>query len=192
MTDQDPVTEYPGEIRVLIDPERIAERVRELAARLEADLERLEGEVTLVPVMTGSMLFTSDLIRHLKRPLRIAPVTVQSYPGSSTRSRGARLQTPLPEALRGTHVVIVDDILDSGGTLATLRRLIGAVEPSSIRACVLLRKNVDHDDSAICEHAGFDIPDEFVVGYGLDYDGLYRNLPYIGTLPSSLIGGEEP
>lgn len=190
MTDQDPVTEYPGEIRVLIDPERIAERVRELAARLEADLERLEGEVTLVPVMTGSMLFTSDLIRHLKRPLRIAPVTVQSYPGSSTRSRGARLQTPLPEALRGTHVVIVDDILDSGGTLATLRRLIGAVEPSSIRACVLLRKNVDHDDSAICEHAGFDIPDEFVVGYGLDYDGLYRNLPYIGTLPSSLIGGE--
>ncbi len=180
-------SEFPGEIRVLIDADKIAERVQELAGRLESDLDQLDGEVTLVPVMTGSMLFTSDLIRHMRRPVRIAPVTVQSYPGSSTKSRGARLQTPIPDALRGTHVVIIDDILDSGGTLATLRRLMKAVEPTSVRACVLLRKNVDHDDSAICEHAGFDIPDEFVVGYGLDYDGLYRNLPFIGTLPEAMI-----
>jgi hypoxanthine phosphoribosyltransferase len=183
--------EFPGEIKVLIDEQTIAERVNDLANRLEKDLDELEGEVTLVPVMTGSMLFTSDLIRHLQRPVRIAPVTVQSYPGSSTRSRGARLQTPIPDALRGTHVVIIDDILDSGGTLAVLRRLIKAVEPRSVRACVLLRKNVDHDASAVCEYAGFDIPDKFVVGYGLDYDGLYRNLPFIGTLPADMINKDD-
>ena len=181
---------FSDEIKILIDERRIAERVQELAATLEEALDALDGPVTLVPVMTGSMLFTSDLIRHMNRPMRIAPVTVQSYPGSSTRSRGARLQTPLPDALRGTNVVIVDDILDSGGTLATLRRLIGAVEPASIMACVLLRKNVEHDDSAVCEHAGFDIPDKFVVGYGLDYDGLYRNLPFIGILPGHLVEEE--
>jgi hypoxanthine phosphoribosyltransferase len=182
---------FHEEIKVLIDADRIAERVRELADRLEDDLDRLSGPVTLVPVMTGSMLFTSDLIRHLQRPVRIAPVTVQSYPGSATQSRGARLQTPIPEALRGTHVVLIDDILDSGGTLAVLRRLMKAVEPASVRACVLLRKNVEHDVSAICEYTGFDIPDKFVVGYGLDYDGLYRNLPFIGTLPGHLVGKEE-
>ena len=135
MTDTTPDERFSDEIKILIDEGRIAERVQELAAALEEALDALDGPVTLVPVMTGSMLFTSDLIRHMNRPMRIAPVTVQSYPGSSTRSRGARLQTPLPDALRGTNVVIVDDILDSGGTLATLRRLIGAVEPASITAC---------------------------------------------------------
>lgn len=184
--------DFPGEIKVLIDQQQIAERVRILAERLEKDLDQLAGPVTLVPVMTGSMLFTSDLIRHMQRPVRIAPVTVQSYPGASTRSRGARLQTPIPDALRGTHVVIIDDILDSGGTLAVLRRLVQAVEPLSVRACVLLRKNVEHDVSAICEYTGFDIPDEFVVGYGLDHDGLYRNLRFIGVLPMGMLPEEGP
>lgn len=180
-------TEFPGEIPVLIDEQRIAHRVRELADELQRDLAELEGPITLVPVMTGSMLFVSDLIRNLMHPLRIAPVTVQSYPGAATRSRGARLQTPIPDALRNTHVLIIDDILDSGGTMAILRRLVQAVDPLSIRACVLLKKNVTHNDDAICEYAGFDIPDEFVVGYGLDHDGLYRNLPYIGVLPEQRV-----
>lgn len=175
---------FPGSIPVLIDEKKIAERVLELAGELGRDLDALDGPVTLVPVMTGSMLFVSDLIRNLMHPLRIAPVTVQSYPGEATRSRGARLQTPIPDALRGTHVLIIDDILDSGGTLSILRRLVEAVDPLSIRACVLLRKNVTHEDAAVCEYVGFDIPDEFVVGYGLDHDGLYRNLPYIGVLPA--------
>jgi hypoxanthine phosphoribosyltransferase len=178
---------FPGEIPVLIDADRIAARVLELANELERDLAPLDGPVTLVPVMTGSMLFVSDLIRNLMHPLRIAPVTVQSYPGEATRSRGARLQTPIPDALRGTHVLIIDDILDSGGTMAILRRLVQAVDPLSIRACVLLRKNVAHEEEAVCEYTGFEIPDEFVVGYGLDYDGLYRNLPYIGVLPAQIL-----
>ena len=171
-----------GNITVLIDEDRIARRVAELATRIESDLAALEGEITLVPIMTGSMLFVSDLIRRLKLPLRIAPVTVQSYPGTATTSRGAHLQTPIPEVLRDSHVVLVDDILDSGGTLSMLRRLVEAVEPRSIRACVLLDKQVERSHEVGCEYAGFEIADEFVVGYGLDHDGLYRNLPYIGTL----------
>ena len=170
------------DIPVLIDAEQIASRVSQLASQLEVDLRNLEGEVTLVPVMTGSMLFVSDLIRELKIPLRIEPVTVQSYPGTATHSRGARLQTPIPEVLRNTHVVIIDDILDSGGTLSVLRKLVSAVEPQSVRACVLLRKSVTRSHDVECEYSGFDIPDEFVVGYGLDYDGFHRNLPYIGSL----------
>jgi hypoxanthine phosphoribosyltransferase len=177
---------FPDSVRSLIDEEQIAARVKELAEEIEQHFEALDGPVTLVPVMTGSMLFTSDLIRHIQRPLRIAPVTVQSYPGTAMQSRGARLQTPVPEALRATNVLIVDDILDSGGTLAMLRRLVQAVEPLSIRACVLLRKSVEHDASAVCEFVGFDIPDKFVVGYGLDHDGLYRNLPFIGAIGDSL------
>lgn len=170
------------DIPVLIGAGKIAARVSELAEELERNLAELEGEVTLVPVMTGSMLFVSDLIRELKIPMRIEPVTVQSYPGTATRSRGARLQTPIPEVLRNTHVVIVDDILDSGGTLSVLRKLLGAVEPRSVRACVLLKKSVTRSHDVECEHFGFEIPDEFVVGYGLDYDGFHRNLPYIGSL----------
>ena len=170
------------DVRILIDQDRIAERVSELALELERELGSRDGDVTLVPVMTGSMLFVADLIRQLRIPIRIEPVTVQSYPGTATHSRGARLQTPVPEVLRDKHVLIVDDILDSGGTLSVLRRLIGAVGPKSVRACVLLSKDVPRSHEVACEHSGFDIPDEFVVGYGLDYDGLHRNLPYIGVL----------
>lgn len=180
--EKNPNTIDQGDITVLIDEARIAARVAQLASQIERDLGPLEGEITLVPIMTGSMLFVSDLIRRLKLPLRIAPVTVQSYPGTATTSRGAHLQTPIPEVLRDSHVVLVDDILDSGGTLSMLRRLVEAVEPRSIRACVLLDKQVERSHEVGCEYAGFEIADEFVVGYGLDHDGLYRNLPYIGTL----------
>ena len=106
------INQHPEDIPVLIDADRIAQRVSELATELERDLGTLDAEVTLVPVMTGSMLFVSDLIRQLRIPMRIEPVTVQSYPGTATHSRGARLQTPIPEVLRGTHVVIVDDIFE--------------------------------------------------------------------------------
>ena len=183
MNDKDlPERQTGSEISVLIDRERIAQRVSELALELEEELGSQEGDVILVPVMTGSMLFVADLIRQLRIPIRIEPVTVQSYPGNATHSRGARLQTPVPEVLRDKHVLIVDDILDSGGTMSVLRKLIGAVEPRSIRSCVLLSKMVPRDHAVECEYSGFDIPDEFVVGYGLDYDGLHRNLPYIGVL----------
>ena len=146
------------DITVLIDRDRIAQRVAELALELEKELGSHDGDVTLVPVMTGSMLFVADLIRQLRIPVRIEPVTVQSYPGTATHSRGARLQTPVPEVLRDKHVLIVDDILDSGGTMSVLRKLIGAVEPRSIRSCVLLNKMVTRSHEVECEYSGFSPP----------------------------------
>lgn len=179
--------------RVLIERARIAERVREMGRGLAADLEREVREeghggddhpdrVVLVPVLTGAMVFGADLIREMPVRMSIRVVAVSSYPGEATRSMGARLKGALPQDLRGRHVVIVDDILDSGQTLGMLEELVLEQEPASFRACVLLRKDVERKAEPTVEYIGFDIPDEFVVGYGLDFDGFYRNLPDIVTL----------
>jgi hypoxanthine phosphoribosyltransferase len=118
--------------------------------------------------------------------LSLGLVAVSSYPGKSLASKGAVIQSELPADLAGTHVVVVDDILDSGQTLELVRRIIAAQKPASIRACVLLRKDVRRlattPDKQLAEYVGFDIPDEFVVGYGLDYNGFYRNYPEIAAL----------
>jgi hypoxanthine phosphoribosyltransferase len=175
---------------VLIDRHRIAARVRELggrvAADLSADLRREgsdEGRVVLIPVLTGSIVFAADLIRELPLKLSLGVVAVSSYPGKSMESKGARIRGDLPPDLTGRHVVILDDILDSGQTLALIKSLVQEQRPASVRLCVLLRKQRPGVAHAVeADYVGFDIPDEFVVGYGLDYDGYYRNHPDIVTL----------
>jgi hypoxanthine phosphoribosyltransferase len=168
----------------LIDRDRIARRVAAMAAEINRDLQELEpaGEIVLVSVLTGSIIFLADLIRHLPQKLSIEVVTVSSYPGATTESRGAEIVSPLAGKLYGRHVLLVDDILDSGGTLRTLRRELAKQKPASLRACVLLRKKREAALATPCEYVGFDIPDVFVVGYGLDYNNYYRNLPDIATL----------
>ncbi|MEN0021593.1 MAG: phosphoribosyltransferase family protein, partial [Planctomycetota bacterium] len=187
--------------RVLVGRDRINARVRELAGELSLALRRdagiaessqdaeVEG-VVLVPILTGALVFTADLIRELPLKLSLEMMAVSSYAGRTTTSRGAELRRAISGDLRGKHVVIVDDILDSGRTLKLVREVIGEHEPASVRAVVLLEKP---DVERVCEpgdvvggsfaeHIGFAIPNEFVVGYGLDYDGHYRNLPDIATL----------
>jgi hypoxanthine phosphoribosyltransferase len=172
---------------ILIDREQIAERVQEMARAIAADFRRdsrgqADPQLTIIAVLTGSLVFLADLVRHLPVMVRLRLVTVSSYPGSATTSQGPRLEGPLPGDLSGQHVLIVDDILDSGKTLRFVRHLLVQRNPASLRSCMLLRKMIP---SAMAEHAdyvGFDIPDAFVVGYGLDYDGYYRNLPDVVTL----------
>ncbi len=175
--------------KVIISRERLAERIKALAAEIAHDLEGLEdeGEIVLVPILTGSIIFLADLIRQLPQKVRIALVTVDSYPGRSRNSQGARIVGALPDDLAGKHVLIVDDILDSGGTLQLIRRELARRRPSSLRACVLLRKQRASAMETPCEYVGFDIPDVFVVGYGLDYNNYYRNLPEIGTLKPEVL-----
>ena len=171
--------------RVLVTAEAIAERVGELAEELGRGLAEAGADddgIVLMPVMTGSMLFVSDLVRRLPHKLRLELALVSSYPGTAQESQGAKLTMPLPTELAGRHVVLVDDILDSGGTIRFLRQELAKQSPASLRSIVLLRKPRPDAADVACEHVGFEIPDEFVVGYGLDFDGLYRNLPYIGTL----------
>ncbi|MFO0873106.1 MAG: phosphoribosyltransferase family protein [Phycisphaerales bacterium] len=112
---------------------------------------------------------------------RIGVTTVSSYPGKSTESQGVSMVGDLPPGLAGRHVLVVDDALDSGRTLGA-RATIAAQGPATLRTCVLLRKQVPSALATPCDYVGFDIPDVFVVGYGLDYDDHYRNLPYVGVL----------
>ncbi|MBL8763041.1 MAG: hypoxanthine phosphoribosyltransferase [Phycisphaerae bacterium] len=182
--------------RVLIDRSRIARRVGEMGEQIARDIESeiaghpvapagAEPRVVLVPILTGSLVFVADLIRRMPLKLSVQLMTVSSYPGKTTQSQGVTLQGEMPRGLAGAHVLVVDDILDSGRTLGMVRREIEGQRPASLRLAVLLRKRLAGGPRAVdvsVEHVGFDIEDEFVVGYGLDFDGYYRNLPDIVTL----------
>ncbi|MDP6986989.1 MAG: phosphoribosyltransferase family protein [Phycisphaerales bacterium] len=176
--------------RILIDRDSIADRVEQLGSHLVADLGSVadQSRLMVVPVMTGSLFFTADLMRHLPLAFRIQPVTVSSYPGASTTSQGIKETSRMPEGIEGMTVLVVDDILDSGRTLEHLRVSMLNAGAADVRFCVLLRKDVPRVVEVECHYVGFDIPDSFVVGYGLDYDGLYRNVPDIAVMK----GGPRP
>ena len=181
---------------VLISRGDIADRVAATARRITSDLggtsdaavgvsQEAAPALTIIPILTGSIIFVADLIREMPMPMQIHLVSVTSYPGRSTSSRGATIRnelTNLPETLTGADVLVVDDILDTGRTLTMVRDLIGGRSPRSLRTCVLLRKRTAGVEQPPVDYACFDIPDRFVVGYGLDYDNRYRNLPDIVTL----------
>jgi len=163
--------------RVLVTREEIARRVTELGREISAAYEG--RDITIVAVLTGSLIFLADLIRQLPNRIRIFPISVSSYPGANTESQGPRLGA-MPQLPAG-DVLIVDDILDTGQTLDALvshcRRHV-----ASVRACVLLNKKRKMPRHVQADFTGFDIGEEFVVGYGLDFDNLYRNLPDIHEL----------
>lgn len=166
--------------RMLIDESSIARRVRELG--LELAQEYADGkDVVLIAVLTGAIVFAADLMRAIPTRVAISMVDVSSY-GAATVSQGAVLASTLPKNLAGKHVIIVDEVLDSGGTLRLLREKLTPLGVASLRACVLLRKQREPALSTQCEMIGFDIPDVFVVGYGLDFNDEFRNMPFVGVL----------
>ena len=171
--------------RVLVRRERIARRVAELGRDL-ADCYA-DTEPTLLAVLTGSLVFLADLMRHLPVMMRLELAWVSSYPARATTSQGVRLISPpadeLAARLRGRHVLIVDDILDTGATLRLLRDLAADAGADSVRSCVLFRKDRPHcAGRPKADFVGFEIDDAFVVGCGLDFDGRYRNLPDLCVL----------
>lgn len=169
--------------RIIIPRERIAARVAELAARIARDMD--DTPLTLAAVMTGSIIFVSDLIRQLPIPMKIRLVSISSYPGTATQSQGVRVLSPMTCRFDGQQVLLVDDILDSGRTLATAVEQLRQVGAESVKTCVLLRKPSTRRAPAgmdTADYVGFDIEDQFVVGYGLDHGDYYRNLPDIAVL----------
>ena len=175
--------------RVLISKGQIARRVKELAEQITRDLTRqsaTEPEITIVPILTGGLVFCADLIRHLPIKMKIGLLTVSSYPGASIRTQGSQIVGQQVGDLRGRHVLLLDDILDSGGTVRLVVPLLHELHAASVKVCVLLRKDRPSAKDAQADYVGFEIPDEFVVGYGLDYDNYYRNLPEIVTLRSDV------
>ena len=178
--------------RVLFSREQLERRVRELAAAITADHAAGDGadapEVTIVPLLTGAMIFCADLIRSIPLPMKIGLMTVSSYPGTSVRSQGVSVLSKQMGDLAGRHVVLLDDILDSGQTIRAVVPILKEMGAASVRVCVLLRKDRPEARQTQCDYVGFDIPDEFVVGYGLDFDDLYRNLPEVVVLKREVIG----
>jgi hypoxanthine phosphoribosyltransferase len=173
---------------VLDDIERILFHEQTILSRLDALAQEItavyrEQELTVIAVLNGSLIFAADLLRRLPLPLKLDCISVSSYHGG-TESSGTvtfdQLSTP---DITGRHVLIVDDILDSGRTLhAICARLRSAAQPKTVRVCVLLRKRRPRAEELEADFVGFDIDDEFVIGYGLDYQERYRNLPFVGVL----------
>lgn len=172
---------------ILIRKERIAERVKEMGARIAASYDDDCACITIVAILSGAVIFLADLIRHIPREMKLALITVSSYAGTTTVSRGAKIVQDLDTDLRGADVLIVDDILDTGNTLRLVQQAIADHNPASIKTAVLLRKPGKAPADVTADFVGFDIEDSFVVGYGLDYDDLYRNYPHIATLQPAAI-----
>jgi len=166
--------------RVLFDEATILQRLDELAAEISADYRN--RELTVIAVLNGSIIFMADLLRRIPLPLKLDCLSVASYHGGTVTSGEIVFrQAALPD-VQGRHILVLDDILDSGNTLAAIRDKLAAEQPRSIKVCVLLRKVKDRQRRVDADYVGFNIGDEFVVGYGLDYMEQYRNLSCIGVL----------
>ena len=181
-------TDLHGDIgQILLTEAQIAGKVVELGARISFDYA--DRPVTLVSVLKGSLPFMADLMRAIERPLRIDLMEVSSYGGSSTESSGlVRILKDLSASIEGEDVLIVEDIIDTGLTLNYLIRYLRGKNPASLRICTLLDKPARRLVEIKVDYIGFTIPDQFVVGYGLDYGELYRNLRYVGVLRPEVYG----
>jgi hypoxanthine phosphoribosyltransferase len=175
---------------VLITAERIQERVEQLARQIAADYAG--RQLTIIGVLTGSLMFLADLVRRLDLPLRIGLIQASSYRGASTTPGELRLQPELMPSVRGRHVLLLDDILDTGQTLAHLVQHFQSLETASLRVAILLRKKGRQKIPVEPDYCGFEIPDTFVVGYGLDFNDEYRNLPYVAELSQAEENASEP
>jgi hypoxanthine phosphoribosyltransferase len=167
-------------MKVLLSADDIQRRVAEMARQIAADYHG--QSVTIVGVLTGCLMFLADLVRHLDLPLRIALLQASSYRGAATTPGAFRIGPELLPDLRGRHVLLLDDILDTGQTLDHLREHLQSLGVASLRVAVLLRKEGRQQVAVPVDYRGFDIPDAFVVGYGLDYNDEYRHLPYIAII----------
>jgi hypoxanthine phosphoribosyltransferase len=166
---------------VLIGSEAIAARVGEMAAQIRREYG--EGTpVHLVAVLKGAFVFLADLMRHMGDPVTCDFIAVSSYGGGTSSSGEVRLLKDLDTGLEDRHVIIVEDIVDTGLTLSYLQEILRARAPRSLKTACLLSKPSRRKVDVIVEYVGFTIEDRFVVGYGLDYDERYRNLPYIGVV----------
>ena len=173
---------------VLFTEEQIQAPLSEIAAQIDRDYAGKQP--LLVSVLRGSFVFMADLVRRITLPCTVDFMAVSSYGSGTTSSGQVKIVKDLSEQIEGKDVIVVEDILDSGNTLSYLLKLLEARHPASIRLCTLLDKPERRTKPVAVQYSGFTIPDEFVVGYGLDYDEKYRNLPYIGILKPRVYGGE--
>lgn len=165
---------------VLVSADRIQARVDELGAEIRAGFS---APFSVVGVLTGSLIFLADLIRRIDRPLQVGLIQASSYRGAVTKPGDLLIRDELLPAVQNRHVLLLDDILDTGATISKVVEHVKARGAASVKTCVLLRKIGRQTVAFEPDYCGFTIPDRFVVGYGLDFNDDYRHLPYIGVLP---------
>ncbi|MEA1939095.1 MAG: hypoxanthine phosphoribosyltransferase [Candidatus Caldatribacteriota bacterium] len=173
---------------ILITEEEIKEKIAELGKKITKDYQN--KNLVLVGVLRGAVIFMADLARAISIPMIFDFIAISSY-GAATKSSGVvRILKDLNESIEGKNVLIVEDIIDTGLTLDYLLRMLKSRKPASLKVCTLLTKNDRRKVNIKVNYFGFDIPNKFVVGYGLDYAGKYRNVPYIFTLSPKIYKGE--
>jgi hypoxanthine phosphoribosyltransferase len=171
---------------IVISAEQLERRIAELGRQIGADYR--DKDLLIVGVLKGAIMFLVDLAREIRLPLEIDFMAISSY-GASTQSSGVvRILKDLDEPVADKHVLVVEDIIDTGLTLQYILRNLATRRPASLRVCGLLLKERERPIDVRCDYVGFRIPDRFVVGYGLDFDQRYRNLPYIGVLKPAVYG----
>lgn len=171
--------------RMLFDEPAIHRRLDEMAAQISNDYR--DRELTVIAILNGSLMFMSDLLRRIPLPVKLDCISAVSYHGKTQTSGEVTFKKIVFPDVVGRHVLILDDILDSGHTLAAIRDKLTTAKARSIRACVLLSKKKQRARRVDVDYVGFEIEDEYVVGYGLDFMERYRNLPYIGVLRKDLL-----
>jgi hypoxanthine phosphoribosyltransferase len=172
--------------RVLFDEAAIHKRLDEMAAQITADYR--ERDLSVIAVLTGSLMFMSDLLRRIPLPLKLDCLSAVSYYGQARTSGEVIFKQLAVPDVTDRDVLVLDDILDTGHTLAAIRERVQMAQARSVRVCVLLSKRKQRARHVDVDYVGFEIEDEFVVGYGLDFMERYRNLPYIGVLRKELLG----
>ena len=163
--------------KVLIDEQTLQNRIYELAKQIEKDYEG--KDLTLVCILKGSTIFTVDLAKKMNKKLKLEFMQVSSYGIEKVSSGKINLKLDLPDLLQGENLLIVEDIIDSGITMETLKKYLLTKEPESLKICTLLNKKERRKVQIEADYVGFEIPNKFVLGYGLDYEEYYRNLPYV-------------
>ncbi|WP_373877219.1 hypoxanthine phosphoribosyltransferase [Propionigenium maris] len=162
--------------------EQIAVRVKELGAQITADFKDKEEDIIVICLLKGSILFMADLCRSIELPLKMDFMSVSSYGDDFISSREVKIVKDLDENIMGKHVIVVEDIIDSGLTLKKVMKILGNRDPKSISLCTLLNKDARREADVKVQYIGFNIEDEFVLGYGLDYKQEYRNIPYVAIM----------
>ena len=177
--------------KVLVSEEQIKERIAELGAELRRDYADADGEIVLICILKGAVMFFADLARAMNMHMQMEFMGISSYGNEQKTSGIVRITKDIDTSITDKHVIIAEDIMDSGLSLSHLLTLLASRNPASVKICCLLDKPSRRECDLSPDYRGFEIPNEFVVGYGLDYDGFLRNLPYVGVLKPSVYSGEE-
>jgi len=175
-----------GVEQVLIDKDTLQARIAELGGEISADYRG--RDLLLIGVLKGAVFFMADLMRQIEIPCEVDFMAISSYGAGVDSSGVVRILKDLDVSIAGRHVLVVEDIVDSGLTLSYMLRMLEAREPASVEVCALLTKPERRENEVHCRYIGFEIPNRFVIGYGLDFAERYRNLPFVGVLRAELAG----